>query len=498
MMRMTYQKFIGIALSATFGFLLSSGNAQAFDIKRLEKIEKNLSAERRDYVMAKELMRQDAYFAAIPYAAEVIIAQSKWPEDFEKILESLVLKTGPHSFAGISPNVLNAKESPSLSFVLGHSLFNKKNYKTSYQVLSKIPEGHRFKSEALFMQASALNLLQEHETAVKKYEACRDLTSELANQAKHEKLERYYQIINEQCQIHIARLNYRKKNYKQALKEYDKIEKNSYLWPYLLLEKAWAYYYLEDPNRTLGLLVTYRSPLLSSYFLPESEVLTALAYHKLCLWDDSLKVIDHYYEVYKERSDDLKKILIPQKNSDTYFLKMMLSPIDKVEDANPFIRNLLTQVRKRVKYSVDLVNFNKSQDELRKWMALKGHTDLSKKISKQVHYQVGWRTKQLNHYIKKQMFTFINEIHRFSYEMFNIRLEALSSKRDDIYKTKLGDNKEQRTRGSAKNIKRLSTEHFYSFTGEFWADELGDYSFGLKSQCESRQSKAFSYLGGRQ
>lgn len=469
--------------------------AYSYDIKRLEIIQEKLNGPKKDYVMAKELMRQKAYFAAIPYAAEFIMTQKKWPKDFEKVLETLILKTGPHSLAGLPTGVLIQSESPSLIFVAGLDLFRKKQYTTSYQAFSKIPEGHRFKPEALFIQGSSLNLEKKHNAALEKYEACKKLSSTLAAKANHEKLERYYQILNEQCQIHLARLTYRKKNYKQAIKEYDKIDKNSYLWPYILLEKAWAYYYLEDSNRTLGLLVTYKSPLLESYFLPESEVLMALAYHKLCLWDDSLNVIDQYYNVYKKRSDELKDLLIKNKSSDTYFLKMMLSPIDQVEQINPFIRNLLTQVKKRIKYSVDLVNFNNSQDELKKWMSLKKHTKLSQKLSRQVHYQVKWRTKQLNHYIKKQMFSFINEIHRFSYEMFNIRLETLSSKREEVYQSDLADSSHKRERGNQKNVKRLSTEHFYIFTGEFWADELGDYSFGLKSQCESAKTNRVSYSG---
>jgi tetratricopeptide (TPR) repeat protein len=492
---MTCQRPI-LFIFVLFNILILSPQVNAFDIERLEKIEKKLEGSKRDYYMAKELMRQDAYFAAIPYVAEFILSRSAWPNDFEKVLESLVLKTGPHSLAGLPRESLSSKESPSLSFILGHDLFNKKQYKASHEILSMIPEGHRFKSEALFIQGSSLNIIEEYEPAKVKYKACIELTSSLASKAKHNKLERYYQILNEQCQIHIARIMYKKKNFKQALKQYEKIEKNSYLWPYLLLEKAWAHYYLEEPNRTLGLLVTYRSPLLSSYFLPESEVLIALAYHKLCLWDDSLEVIDQYYNVYKERSDELKKIIIPHKSSDTYFLKMMLAPIKKIEGYNPFIRNLLTQIRKRVKYSVDLVNFKKSREELNKWLSIKKHTNLTKKMTRQVNHQVGWRTKQLNHYVKKQIFTFINEIHRFSYEMFNIRLEALSSKRNEVYKSKLSDGSTKRTRGSVKNITRSSDEHFYTFTGEFWADELGDYAFGLKSQCQRKETNAFSYQGG--
>jgi hypothetical protein len=71
-------------------------------------------------------MRQDAYFAAIPYAAEFILSRSAWPKDFEQVLQSLVLKTGPHSLAGLPRDSLSTRESPSLSFILGHDLFNKK------------------------------------------------------------------------------------------------------------------------------------------------------------------------------------------------------------------------------------------------------------------------------------------------------------------------------------------------------------------------------------
>jgi hypothetical protein len=98
-----------------------------------------------------------------------------------------------------------------------------------------------------------------------------------------------------------------------------------------------------------------------------------------------------------------------------------------------------------------------------------------------------WRTKHLNHYIKKQMFSFINEIHRYSYEQFNIRLEIMALKRELVY-----DNKKlisNRSRGSLDNVTRTQKQHFYDFMGEFWADELGDYSFGLKSNCKKVKNK---------
>lgn len=479
-------KKLVLITSLLLGFNLKAAEEQStskIDVNRLERIQKNIPKERRNMVMAMELMNQKLPFASIPYAAEHLIESEKVDDNFEKLMEELILKTGPHTLAGIDSRHLAKHKSPSLSLVLGIKFFQEKNYQNAIRALNSVPKGHRFEPEALMIQASSLNLINQKTHALEKYQACAKLALDLENKSKHEKLKRYFAIVKEQCQIHIARISFKDKNYRQAIKDYEVISKNSYLWPYLLLERAWAYYYLQDYNRVLGLLVTYRSPLLASYFMPEAEVLSALAYHQMCLHNDTMKTIEQYYEVYKNRSDELKKLLLTHQNSDTYFLQMMLTPIEKVEGQNPFIRNLLTQIRKRVKYSVDIVNYQQARTEFEQWRSLPTHTELTKTITRQVHYQLGWRTKQLNHYVKEQMFGFINDIHRFSYEMFNIRLEVLSQQRDLIYRNqKVAD---ERVRGSLKNVQRSSVQHFYEFTGEFWADELGDYSFGLQSQCQS-------------
>jgi hypothetical protein len=66
--------------------------------------------------------------------------------------------------------------------------------------------------------------------------------------------------------------------------------------------------------------------------------------------------------------------------------------------------------------------------------------------------------------------------------MFNVKLEVISKKKDLVYSNKkLISN---RARGSYENVQRDSKEFFFSFNGAFWADELGDYSFGLKSNCK--------------
>ncbi len=469
------------------GALALASMPTSASLKKAQEHWKNTADPKRAEKVVYELIDSNLYFSAVPFAAIAIEASSELDPKFEVALENLILKTGTAAFIGIDAKDLWKHKRPSLSLVLGLKLFKSEKYDKVSTVMKTIPDTHRFAPEARMIEGSSLNLSQNYSGALDQYKKCADVAKKFESQAKHEKLKRYYTILRESCTIHMARLKYKEKDYKGALLAYNEIPKTSYRWPYILLEKAWASYYLEDYNRTLGLLVTYKSPLMESYFFPEGEVLGALSYYKLCLYGDSLSTVDQYYQVYKKRSDDLKKILIDHKGSNSYFLKLMFAPIDQSEQKNPFIRNLVTQIRKKVKFSVDLVSLKTAQHEWDHLNKIKNN-DFVNELKKHVGHHVVWRSHHLNHFVKKLMFNFLNDMHRFSYEMFNLRLEIMSDKRNLIYENKklIAD----RARGSQEGVNRLSSEHFYDFNGEFWADELGDFSFGLLSNCEARKVTA--------
>jgi tetratricopeptide (TPR) repeat protein len=459
---------------------LFAGNSFALVKKAAQLYEKSNDPNKNAYI-AQELYKSKYYFSSVVFAKEHLVGGKSFSKEFEHILEELVLKTGTMSFYGLKDRVLSRYPSPSLSFILGLRRFNYKRYKGALKALQRVPENHRFSPEAKFMMGSSYNLINKFTEARASYNSCIAKANDLEGQAKNKKLKRYFAIIRESCIIHKARILFKERKYQASLKAYDEIPKTSYRWPYILLEKAWAAYHLGNYNRVLGILVTYRSPLMTSYFFPEAEVLSSLSYFKLCLWGDSLKLVEQYYNVYRPHADALKGILVKNKNSHTYFLKMLLKPIKEMESMNPFVRNLMTQVRKRVKFSLDLVNFQKAQNELKYIKKLK-YKGLREKMEQAVNGSIAWRAKHLNHYIKKQMFGFINDMHKFSYEMFNIKLEVSSLQRDLVYSNKklISD----RSRGSLDNVTRTDQEHFFVFNGEFWGDELGEYSFGLKSNCK--------------
>lgn len=460
-------------------------------VGRAEKIYFKKNVDNRNEAVTYELMRSKYYFSAAIFAKERLIQTKPFEERFEKALTTLILKTGTSTFMPLNEEVLGKHPSQAMHFVLGVKHFHKRKYKSAIRALSFVKKSHKFAPEKYMMIGASLNFVSKYPEAGRAYKSCMRTAEVASSNAKHKKLKRYYNILAESCQIHMARMEYKRNDYRKAVQSFQDIPKTSYRWPYLLLEKAWGNYYLEDYNRTLGLLVTYKSPLLRSYFFPEAEVLTALTYFRLCLYDDSLKTIEQFHQVYKPRSDALKRILIKYKKSHTFFLKMMMQPIEKLEKKNPFIRNLMTQTRKKIKFNLDLANYKKVSNEL-KYLKGKKQTPFIRKLTQAVKRSKDWQTRHLNHYIKKEMFDFLNDVHKYSYEMFNIKLEVMFKKRDLLYKNKTLIS--ERGRGSLDNVKRTQEEHFYDFRGAFWADELGDYSFGLKSNCE--EVKASKVGGG--
>lgn len=469
-----------ILIFSTLLFVILTSKAFS-SIDQAANLYSNSKSKYKNEQITYELVKSKYYFSAIPFARIHIKTIGAINRKFEKVIETLILKTGVDSFIDISATHLTRHNSTVLMFVLGIKQFKNREYKESLKAFAKIPEGHRFEVETRITKGSILNLLGKYEHAAMEYDSCQDTAKSFEKKSKNFKLKRYYAILRESCQIHIARMNFKQKKYSEAIGSWGEISKKSYRWPYLLIEKAWANYYLKDYNRTLGLLVTYKSPLLRSYFLPEAEVLTAISYFRLCLWGDAMEVINQYYSVYKPKSDDLRRVIAGHTRSKRYFLDLVANLGKKNNPQTGFIRNLVIQVSKKIKFSLDYASMKRAENELdhlEKFQQTK-FVKLMRRITiKTINRQV----KSLNYFVKKQFYKFINNIHYYSAEMFKIRLEVVSKKRTLVYTDKKLVS--TRSRGSLKNVNRRFDQHFWTFRGEFWADEIGDYSFGLKSNCK--------------
>lgn len=402
-------------------------------------------------------------------------------------LENLLYFTGIELLEDYDATLLEKYPTSSTHFILGRKAMHEKKIKVALDYFNRIHTDHRYFPEAKLLEANiyaAAGNLKGEFAAVDK---CLNAAEKNESSASGEKIKRYYRMVYEICLVNKARHFYKVGDFKGALEAYEKIPKQSYKWPYIILEKAWVYYQMGDFNRALGLLVTYKSPLLDTYFFPEAEYLAALSYFRLCLYQDSMTIINQYYQFYRPRFSALESVLRQNKNSQNYFYNLMFKPGEELKKHEEFVRHIITRLKKQTRFSLDFNSVFKINQEIKRISANEKDAIRVKMIEHLEEVKENMITK-INYNAKTDIFQFLSSVPFYSSELFKLNLEVISRKKDLIY----GNRKliADRSRGDYSNVKRTKFEQFWTFQGAFWADELGDYSLGLKSNCQTVRKEA--------
>jgi hypothetical protein len=439
------------------------------------------AGEEKKKAFSDALFDKKYYYSALNEFFVETYSREILNDDLKK-LEDFLYFTGIELLEDYDPGLLRKYPTSSTRFILGRQALQRKKHKEALEFFTKIHPDHRYYPEGKLLEAQVYDQQGKLAERGEAYVACVASAEKHAAQAKTEKIQRYYVMVGEICQVNRARHLFKVEDYKTSLNAYDKIPKKSYKWPYLLLEQAWVYYQLGDYNRTLGLLTTYKSPLLSTYFFPEAEYLAALAYFRLCLYEDSLTIINQFYQVYRPRFQALDAVLKKNRNSQTYFFNLLARPEDDLRNQEEFVRQIVTRMKKQTRFSLDFNAIHKISLE-QKRIEQNEKPVIKAKLFPHLAEVKDNMAAKINYNAKTDVFQFLDSIPFLSQELFKLNLEIISRKKDLVYMNKrlIAD----RSRGDYANVKRSRFEYFWKFEGAFWADELGDYSLGLKSNCQT-------------
>ncbi|MFY7992319.1 MAG: hypothetical protein ACOVP4_03425 [Bacteriovoracaceae bacterium] len=399
----------------------------------------------------------------------------------KQYFEKLLTMTGIEVLEDYNPKLLEKVGTESAYFILGKKFFGVDDSKSQHY-LSQLESSHRYYPESQLVLSQIFANKGDYNKTTLHLLACQTSSQINRDQQKLERIKRYYQMIYELCVVNKSRYEFGEGKFQEALKGYNKVPKSSYMWPSLILEKAWVYYHLKDYNRSLGLLITYKSPLLDSYFYPEAEYLTSLNYFQLCLWEDTYTVIKQYYDVYRPHFSQLGSVFGAQRLSSDYFYNIMFRPTAEKPVDEEFVKKIIVRLKKQVRFSLDFNTIRRLDTEMN--VITKNESSaVQKKLLVHLKQVKDNLVQKINYHAKEDIFKTLEKVQYFSGEMFKINLEIISKKKDLIYSNKklIAD----RGRGDLGQVQRAKTESFWTFDGPFWADELGDYSFGLKSNCET-------------
>jgi tetratricopeptide (TPR) repeat protein len=349
---------------------------------------------------------------------------------------------------------------------------------------------------ALQLRGSAQAILGRNTQAIEDFQQCQsrsgDSAGDLAEGSlKRKQAEREAEDLKARCRAGEARTLYQMERFDDADQAYDHISKVSLVWPDILFEQAWNSFGRREYNRTLGKLVSYKSPALSFVFNTEADVLRAQAFLALCLFDDANNVINEFNKKYLGVGEKVKE-LVEGNSGDPYAFyqfgrEALRNPLytrnETYRMANRFIRGPYFQNLVASEHEVSA-----EAAAIHRFASMQSGTDRTPGhgFPGFLDQVLNWRLKSIRMlggaFVKNSLMDYHAQLISDFDKMAFIKLEMLKQAKDKLLYKNSSQKGSGRARGNVEPSRR-DYQYYWTFNGEFWNDELGDYVFGLESEC---------------
>ena len=421
------------------------------------------------YKITNYLVEGGYYFSALPLFKEYLgIGAKNLDSRTERNLSKMIRVSGLRQFESLPSSYLTRSNSENTHYILAKKYIHAGKYESAMGYLRRISSNHSIYPYAKNLEGVTYSINGDYAKAMDSFRECISASS---SDLIRQNLNRDY------CIAGLARTSFASKKYNQSDLLYLDIPKSSRVWPEILFEEAWNSYYQKNYNRTLGKLVSYKAPVFAHIFNPEVEVLNALTYLKLCLYQDAKKVSDSFraenWDSFKEMSQ-----LIKYKKNPEYFYELALSYEQFNKAPNQLLLKIFGSITNAEPYLDLKVQLKKALLEYKKVRA-KDSSRFKNFLVKNLQESVSSYKNLIGFFVMGQMRQTYGQLYKAFEGMSYINLEVLAQRKAKLYNT----DDTSRSRGDIKYIQRNEKQYFWDFNGEFWADELGDYVFALKSEC---------------
>ncbi|MBF0361393.1 MAG: hypothetical protein HQK49_10290 [Oligoflexia bacterium] len=433
-----------------------------------------------------ELMENGLYFSSWPIVREDLKRNNLRSETADFVLSQVIFKMGAKHIESILSDDKNFKTNglPSLKYIWAKILFKKGQYEAAIKIIRSMPEDSSIRALSYLIEGSALVFIDRPEEAFDIFADCINKSNKSLSRAKTKSEKRILEVNKDYCLVGAARILFSQKQFVSAYLAYLDLSKESYIWPEILLEEAWNSYYLRDFNRTLGKLVTYHAPFLRGVFYPEAEVLLALTYLRMCLWGDVKRVVDEFYSNFEDSFEQVKKYMSSVDGNHQHFYKLAIQKLQGKYLENRTLDKIIDSIVHENAFNEMRISLEEGENEEN----LVGNNNSKvaagvnpNNIRKYLSFSLNEHRRLMGEYVLDKVKKKLKELDKAFKDMSYIKLEVLAHEKKKLYAF---DERTARERGDVKFLKRNEKQYFWTFNGEFWADELGDYVFALGSECE--------------
>lgn len=438
----------------------------------------SLSGYRRTII---ELVDGGFPYSAIPWMKDYIVKNDRtFDSELETTMDKMLYHTGVKPFESLPESILRRSRSANVRYILAKKLFRQGKNREALDELNGVNGSNLAYPFVAHLKATISAHLKDQSSAESYFKECVRSSNNLVGDAESQAQKNQLVVNRDYCIAGLARTQFATQGYAKSELSYLDIPKDSFVWPEILFEEAWNSYYLKNYNRTLGKLVSYKAPVFDFIFKPETEVLRALTFMKMCLYEDAKQTADTFYSELLNPSRELRNFLIKRGKDYRFYYNLMAEHEENKPAPFPLVDSILKSIRKDAAYiemKTSLMAAIGEYNTLRK----KPATAMQKALITNVRTAADEYRTLLGAYVRAGLVSKYAELYTAFQNMSYIKLETLALRKESLYKSDASE--VGKKRGDVKYIERNDKQYFWSFNGEFWADELGDYVFALRSEC---------------
>lgn len=301
--------------------------------------------------------------------------------------------------------------------------------------------------------------------------------------------------VRELSTMNLARSYYELKSYRKAFEQYSRIPRDSDLWLQTLLEGAWAFFMIQKHNNTLGNIHTLHSPFFKDRFYPESYILQAITYLRLCRFESAKDSLKLFGKNYKNKFLDLNKLLKTYRRQYAGFYdviakyrntKRVQDFSEAAEIADSVSRSDAFKEGQQVVRALDR---ERSILRSRASRLGEGMVTVLRKALADLRLATAERTGQQGFDLAVQLFRYLQDL---SNQVRLINMELLSGQTDALRSEYQGESFGSDSSEWGEGMKELDLKRqleFWPFEQEYWEDELGAYVYNIDSRCGGSKKK---------
>lgn len=456
--------------------LISSGNsrqASAQIMSLLRRKEYNSSKSRLYFLLGLSFEKLNLKHSSV-WALLESIKSSKGRGRYAQtsltrlLLTASSLKDGrsiKEALSLISLTSFALKNRAKLYYILGKNYFEKNNFSKAALYFSKV------------RRSSSLYFLSRYFLASSLVELGR-LRRALAEFKKITKKSKLYTKINTAALLGQARVYYQLKKWKRALALYYTVPRDSEFWLEALQESAWAELRLNKLNRALRHFQTIHSSYYKENYIPESLILRAVVYLKLCRYDEVKKILKIYNQEYTRALGDISYLLKNKGSIYRFYIKLLSQKKLKSWKAKLAHSDTATILFQQI---ISLIREKKNLSRL-----YSSRSRATSSVFKNIKATLAFSKNSLRVLGTSSLVKMQLQLIDLKKQKDFIRYELLKSKQTAIKKKiiekKLGIQKENREEGK-RNFYIQNGYEYWPFQGEYWLDELGNYYYIGGSSC---------------